>query len=123
MSTITIDGKEYNKEKVLKLIEENKEVFDVKPLTLGYATMLDILEGALKRLNALIKIREWKEENDNGIGAYWYIVFAIPEGKFYVAGSDATYANPDLPRFSSSKIAERALTELEQEYKIVFNVK
>lgn len=139
MSTITIDGKEYNKEKVLKLIEESGENFSVKPLgddfsMLGYlwdqyralhhasCAGYESIESTSTRLEAVINIWKWKEKNDHGIGACWYIVFDMSEGLFGVLGSNATCNNPELPRFSSNKIAQRALEELENEYKIVFNV-
>lgn len=95
----------------------------------------------LKRLNALIKIWEWKEKNDGKSGGDWYVAFnkageifevlgvgaSTPRGRLDVSdgilGTNFYYTNTELPRFSSFEIADRALKVLEQEYKIVFNVK
>lgn len=148
MTKIKLNNFEVDKAELVKLYKEKPELFkdDEKPLgddfsMLEYLRVLkktveDALGGVSwkyyqeynmtvvrKRLNALIKIWDWKEENDHKIGSDWHTVFDMTEGRFEVLGSNATYTNAEIPRFSSFKIAERALTELEQEYKIVFNVK
>lgn len=142
MTKIKLNNVEVDKAELVKFCKENPQLFKEKgkPLgddfsMLGYLEVLKccmhyypktsiVIETGLKRLNALIKIWEWKEKNDDVVIDDWSYLVLLHDrhNKFKVRGR-FEINNPELPRFSSEEIAERALKELKQEYKIVFNVK
>lgn len=91
-----------------------------------------VIQTGLKRLNALIKIWEWKEKNDGEFGVQevmkagtpkYFIYYQLEDKKLKIDVWCYCVFQTELPLFSSLKIADSALKELEQEYKIVFNVK
>ena len=91
-----------------------------------------VIQTGLKRLNALIKIWEWKEKHDGKFGVEevmeagtpkYFIYYQLEDKKLKIDVWCYCVFQTELPLFSSLKIADSALKELEQEYKIVFNVK
>ncbi len=134
MKTITIKvNDEATEEKVVSLLKEHApEMFEAEFSMLGY--LRDIETGVEyelyslgkaheKRLRALLKIWEWKEKNDKG-GAKNYAIFLRVESETFGLSPRGMYENnTELPYFSTEEIAQRALKELEAEYKVVFNVK
>lgn len=144
MPNIKIDNIEVSEESLRKVIKEHPELLDIKkgrPLgdnfsMLGYLNQLRVVTFAFnttteERLNALIKIWTWKEENDGQFGdkdvfdediqkfGIYYDCWSKNPG---IMDSYSMIENTELPHFSSQEIAEKALKELEAEYKIVFNV-
>lgn len=142
MKTITIKvNDEATEEKVVSLLKEHapemlgEEFSMVKYLT-DIQTGVDydcyfLAKAHEERLNALLKIWEWKEKNDgafgwgevmNGCIQKYFISYECADEKFEI-GFLRSYVNTtEIPYFSTQEIAQRALKELEAEYKVVFNV-
>ena len=147
-STIKIDNLEISEESLRKMIKEHPELLDIKkerPLgddfsMLGYLRDLDStlsgsdllgLDKTEIRINALIKIWEWKEKNDEAFGdkevfngdiRKCNVCYSCYRKELDVTDTFSVLENTELPYFSSKEIAKKALKELEAEYKVVFNV-
>lgn len=152
MTKIKLNNVEVDKAELVKLKKEHPEYFEEeKPLGDDFSMLwyLEFLLGCVdyysrnisqniqtvdtvsKRLNALIKIWEWKEKNDGKFGveewmrrnAKYRVEYSLDTNEFILDHSIGFLINSELPYFSSEEITYRAIVELEQEYKIVFNVK
>jgi len=150
MKTITIKvNDEATEEKVVSLLKEHapemlEEEFSVLEYyrtlekvytehnTLKFGYVPGSAVKIMQRLSALLKIWEWKEKNDgafgwgevmNGCIQKYFISYECADEKFEI-GFLRSYVNTtEIPYFSTQEIANRALKELEAEYKVVFNVK
>jgi len=148
MKTITIKvNDEATEEKVVSLLKEHApEMLEEEFSMLTYYQTLHnaMVEypdcwtpsSAIRnRLSALLKIWLWKEKNDGKFG--WGEVKKDIVDKHQIVQVVYDYSNEKLdsmswsslvfttetPLFSTHAIAQRALKELEAEYKVVFNVK
>jgi len=148
MKTITIKvNDEATEEKVVRLIKEYEpELLEDNMRMCSYYRVLRSYSeywneaGCLTqydkeiaiRIRALLKIWEWKEENDgafgweevlsNGISKY-QVIYDCEDEEFRIDFFEYCVCVTELPYFSRQQIAKRALKELEAEYKVVFNVK
>lgn len=148
MPNIKIDNIEVSEESLRKVIKEHPELLEVKkerPLgddfsMLGYIKNIDLnyrtarfhlRNSTLTRINALLKIWEWKEKNDRQFGykevfdentTKWSVYYFCWSKKLDITYINFIISHAELPYFSSEEIAEKALKELEAEYQIVFNV-
>lgn len=144
MPNIKIDNIEVSEESLRKVIKEHPELLEIKrerPLgddfsMLEYLNQLRHVTFAFKqttekRLNALLKIWEWKNNNDGQFGdkevfdentKKWNIYYNCGSENLEITDRHFGIEGTELPFFSSKKITEKALKELEAEYKIVFNV-
>jgi len=145
MKTITIkvnDGT--TEEKVVSLLKEHApEMLEEEFSMLGYLRAINsavlstcyfsITSCNLKRVSALLKIWEWKEKNDGAFGwgevssnstVRYCVSYDLTKKQFFWSDCwrDEVQVT-ELPYFSTESIANRALKELEAEYKVVFNVK
>lgn len=148
MPNIKIDNIEVSEESLRKVIKKHPELVEIKkerPLGDDFSMLWYLRElnydfhthsqyhipKIEKRLNALIKIWEWKEKNDGKFGYYevfdinmkkWHLLYNRQSNKMNIGEFYYYVENTELPYFSSAEIAKEALKELEAEYKIVFNV-